>query len=74
MMRRLSLARLAPILALTLLVGACGDDDEPTNPPAGVVPDFVLTDVNPESATAAQAVSPRDYLQKVSAWYFGHAT
>ncbi len=38
------------------------------------VPDFSLTDVNTASATYNQAVSPRDYLQKVSGWYFGHAT
>ena len=39
-----------------------------------VVPDFSLLDVNPASPTANQPVSPRDYLMRVSAWYFGHAT
>ncbi|NUP08762.1 MAG: hypothetical protein HOW73_22160 [Polyangiaceae bacterium] len=39
-----------------------------------LVPDFHLIDVNPASPTADQPVSPRDYLQKVSGWYFGHAT
>jgi hypothetical protein len=24
--------------------------------------------------TAGELVSPRDYLQKVSVWYFGHST
>ncbi len=38
------------------------------------VPDFALVDVNPTSSTYNQPVSPRDYLQEVSAWYFGHAT
>ena len=38
------------------------------------VPDFQLVDVNPNSSTYNQAVSPRDYLGQVSAWYFGHAT
>jgi len=38
------------------------------------MPDFSLTDVNPNSPTSGQAVSPRDYLEQVSAWYFGHAT
>ena len=38
------------------------------------MPDFSLTDVNPASPTNEQAVSPRDYLQQVSAWYFGHST
>lgn len=39
-----------------------------------IVPDFALVDVNPTSATFEQAVSPRDYLEKVSGWYFTHAT
>ena len=39
-----------------------------------VVPDFSLMDVNPASPTHDQPVSPRDYLQQVSGWYFGHAT
>lgn len=38
------------------------------------MPDFSLTDVNANSPTSNQAVSPRDYLEQVSAWYFGHAT
>ncbi len=41
---------------------------------AGPVADFSLEDVNATSSTVGQAVSPRDYLQKVSGWYFGHAT
>lgn len=38
------------------------------------MPDFSLTDVNPNSPTSGQAVSPRDYLEQVSAWYFAHST
>jgi hypothetical protein len=38
------------------------------------VADFQLVDVNPNSATHNQTISPRDYLGQVSAWYFGHAT
>jgi len=38
------------------------------------LPDFQLVDVNPASATAGESLSPRDYLEQVSAWYFGHAT
>ena len=38
------------------------------------VADFSLTDVNPNSSTYGQEVSPRDYLGEASAWYFGHAT
>ena len=39
-----------------------------------LVADFALTDVNPNSATYNQQVSPRDFLGEVSAWYFGHST
>ncbi len=72
-MRRLSLVRLLALCALAVLAAACGDDD-PNTPPAGVVADFTLTDVNPNSTLAGLSVSPRQYQQKVSAWYFGHAT
>ncbi len=41
---------------------------------AEMVPDFALVDVNSTSSTYDQPVSPRDYLQQVSGWYFGHAT
>ena len=41
---------------------------------ADMVSDFMLTDVNPTSSTYGEAVSPRDFQQQVSAWYFGHAT
>lgn len=74
--RRPSLAGL--ILAIVVLTGGCGDDDPssppPTPPPATLMPDFSLTDVNPNSATTEAAVSPRQYLQRISAWYFGHST
>jgi len=43
-------------------------------PPETLAPDFSLQDVNPNSATRSQLVSPRAQLGKVSAWYFGHAT
>lgn len=36
--------------------------------------DFTLTDVNPNSATLGTMISPRNKLQRLSAWYFGHAT
>ncbi len=41
---------------------------------AEMVPDFTLTDTNLTSSTHGQPVSPRNYLDKASAWYFGHAT
>lgn len=64
---------------LTLLVAlamtACGRNDGIVRPtPGGSAPDFALADVNPKSARTGEIVSPRDYLQRVSAWYFGHAT
>jgi len=39
-----------------------------------VMSDFSLIDVNEASSMYGQAVSPRDYLQRTSGWYFGHAT
>lgn len=66
------------VLAVALGLG-CGEDPQaPPNgdgPTPGVqVPDFSLPDVNATSPTFDTAVSPRDYLQAVSGWYFGHAT
>ncbi len=63
---------LLPLAAAAVLLGGCGDDSP--GDPVIAVPDFALVDVNPTSVTYDQAVSPRDYLQRVSAWYFGHAT
>lgn len=40
----------------------------------GPVPDFSLLDVNETSPTHDTRVSPRDYLDQVSAWYFAEAT
>jgi hypothetical protein len=53
-----------------LLAAACGGS---SSGPA-MVPDFLLLDVNPNSPTASQNVSPRDYVGYVSAYYFGAAT
>jgi hypothetical protein len=39
-----------------------------------LAPDFALLDTNPNSATYNEPVSPRQFLEQVSAWYFGHAT
>ncbi len=46
----------------------------PPDLPDEAVPDFTLTDVNTHSATFNEGVSPRDYLEQVSGWYFGHST
>ncbi len=43
-------------------------------PEMGLVADFSLEDLNPGSVRAGEAVSPRDYLERVSGWYFIHAT
>jgi len=66
-MKRLFAITLA---AIALAVSGCSQGGVPT----GVVPDFQLVDENPNSSTYTQSVSPRDYLQQVSGWYFIHAT
>ena len=38
------------------------------------IPPFSLVDRNPSSPRYRRDVSPRDYLEKVSGWYFTHAT
>lgn len=35
-------------------------------------PNFSLEDLNSASPTYQQAVSPRDYLEQVSGWYFAN--
>ena len=37
------------------------------------VPNFHLRDLNAGSSRFSQDVSPRDYVGKVSGWYFGHS-
>ena len=69
--------RLALAATIAVTLAACGgddDDDMGGPPPEGVVEDFTLKDVNPNSTRFDQDVSPRDYLEKVSGWYFGAAT
>jgi hypothetical protein len=34
-------------------------------------PDFALPDVNPDSERSGQQVSPRQYRQQITVWYFG---
>ena len=38
------------------------------------MPDFSVVDVNANSARYQEAISPRDYTGRISAWYFGHST
>lgn len=71
------------LLAAGLL--GCGDDPVPAseqpvadagNSTIGTamrVPMFSLSDLNETSPRAGEVVSPRDYLQRVSGWYFTHS-
>lgn len=66
-----------PLLVLLFfLLGGCNGDkpSKPIDTPSGVVPDFRLQDVNPNSPTHGDTISPRNYLGQISGWYFGHAT
>ena len=47
---------------------------EPSTPSKEALSNFSVVDVNPGSARYQEAVSPRDYLGQISAWYFGHST
>lgn len=58
------------LLALLLVLAACGGGSSSPTP----APDFLLLDVNPNSPTTGQDVSPRDYVGSVSGYYFGSAT
>ena len=68
------LRRLVPLAAFLAVVAACGQDPVEPLPVDTRVPDFSLPDVNPNSATMGEFISPRTYLGSVSAWYFGHST
>lgn len=63
------------LAACLAALAGCGKE-QPLQPLAlqTLAPDFGLFDVNQNSATWSQVVSPRAQLGKVSAWYFGHAT
>ena len=50
------------------------DTGTSTEPGLNAVPDFLLADINPNSATIGQNISPRDYLQQISGWYFIKST
>ena len=75
-MIRVSRFILTPMLAaMFLMLFGCGADKiAGPQPGAGAVPDFSLADLNPASRTNGKDVSPRQYLGKISAWYFGHST
>ena len=56
----------AALLMLAISVG-CGDDSPSATPSDPHAPDVALSDVNPNSVTSGQSVSPQDYLGSVSA-------
>jgi hypothetical protein len=65
------------IAALALFVGCGGGGGGgPTQRPqiGRILPDFVLPDVNPNSATDGMDVSPSDFRGTISVFYFAHAT
>lgn len=49
-------------------------DTGDTGVSALAVADFSLPDLNPTSSRYGELVSPRDYLEQASGWYFTHAT
>ena len=73
------LTALGLVLSAMGAAGCLGDNDAeaPTGPggngAGGPVPDFALEDVNSTSPHFGTRISPRDFLDQVSAWYFGHA-
>jgi hypothetical protein len=77
-MRKPALAWAALICGAAAAVVIGCDDDAPSRPPDSlpdsVMADFTLTDLNPNSPTYNQDVSPRQLRGRVSAWYFGAAT
>lgn len=75
MQHRLAFLALA---ALALILPACGggccDGPTPRGPIAQTAPAFALEDVNDTSRTHGDSLSPRDYVGRISVWYFGHST
>ncbi len=65
------------LLAWAWAGSGCEDSTKPARretPAVAAESDFHLIDANPNSPRAGQSVSPRDYVGKISAWYFGHST
>lgn len=75
-MRTLCIAAVFTSLSLLGCVpmGTTGDSPTPVDGGDSPVADFALLDVNPTSVRYDTPVSPRDYIGRVTAWYFGHAT
>jgi hypothetical protein len=73
-MNHFSSLSLFTAMGLSLGCASKNVDTGDRQPPTGVFPDFSLVDENPNSASFDQEISPRDHLEKVSGWYFIHAT
>lgn len=72
--RTLAFESLSQRRVLTTLAGLDTDLELAEGESPTPLPQFSLLDVNASSASANQPIAPADYLQEVSAWYFGHAT
>jgi hypothetical protein len=64
---------MGPLIGCSVIPNEPGSAEIP-NPSDDALPDFSLVDVNANSFSYQETVSPRDYLGQISAWYFGHAT
>lgn len=68
------------LVAVVFGVEGCGDGAAPAGSgllgpeSSEMVPDIALEDVNPSSPFFGTTVSPRRFLDQISAWYFGHAS
>lgn len=69
--RKLAFEVIEDRVSPSTLLPVSGDMAEGEGTP---IADFSIEDVNESSATFGTQVSPRDYLDSVSAWYFGHST
>jgi hypothetical protein len=60
--------------AATMLLLWTGLHSQTLGQGVDAVTDFSLIDVNASSASQGSFISPRDYLEQVSGWYFSHTT
>lgn len=66
--------RAATLGALSLIGCTSTKDPDATEQIGEQLSDFSLEDVNSTSATAGSYISPRNYQEMATAWYFGHST
>ncbi len=62
--------RTTPKMLFLLMTAGCVGGVDLSEP----LPDFVLEDINHNSDRYGEGVSPRDYTEQVSGWYFIHST